>query len=84
MHWVKHLEQWGLFMQYKGCKYIQFLSIGSYLGGATTVSGSSYTDTMQRKSALLNARNAANANTIAASTASLSNQAGGNIGFTYE
>lgn len=74
-------------MVYKGSKYIQYLSIGKYLRGATTVGGGSSTTSQasQNKAALMaRTRNAIASSSVSAQAASLTNQAGGNIGFTYE
>ena len=74
-------------MVYKGCKYIQYLNIGKFIGNATTVSGGGTTTSTasQNKVALMaRTRNAIASSSVAAQAASLTNQAGGNIGFTYE
>lgn len=84
-------------MVYRGAKYLCFLSIGAYLGGETynpsdlrskgispaayRANKAGYAATMSAKTGALNNRSAYS---VAASAASLSNQSGGNIGFTYE
>lgn len=86
-------------MVYKGAKYLCYLSISAYLGGPTTNanalrargispaawqdkwSGVSTAQIMSSKASVLGGRSAYS---VAQSAASLTNQAGGNIGFTYE
>lgn len=86
-------------MVYKGAKYLCYLSISAYIGGPTTDSnvlrahgispaawkdkwsGVSATQIMSSKASTLGGRSAYS---VAQSAASLTNQAGGNIGFTYE
>lgn len=76
-------------MVYKGAKHLRFLSIGSYLrnfeatqsSAARTANRVGYAQTMQTKASILQNRSAY---TVAQQAASLTNQAGGNIGFTYE
>lgn len=83
------MEQWGLSMVYKGAKHLRFLSIGADLRAwaanqstaAKIANKAGYAQTMQIKSSILQNRSAY---TVAQQSASLTNQAGGNIGFTYE
>ena len=84
-------------MVYKGAKYIRYLNIASYLeraganyqishglrsGYAYNADKSlGYSAAMSAKSSSLNRMSAAG---VAQTTAALTNQGGGNIGFTYE
>jgi len=95
VHWVKHQEQWGLYMVYKGVKYLCYLSISAYLGGETYnpdklrakgISPAAYLANktgvgIQQKASVINNKSAYS---VAAQAGALTNQAGGNIGFTYE
>lgn len=86
-------------MVYKGAKYLCYLSISAYLGGPTTnqdalrargISPAAWKDkwsgvsTAQIMSSKASALGGRSAYSVAQSAASLTNQAGGNIGFTYE
>lgn len=68
-------------MVYKGAKYIRYLKIAKYLGGATSIPD--YQATMNAKRQTL-AKKTAGSTAVASQTAALTNQGGGNIGFTYE
>ena len=82
-------------MVYKGAKWLCFLSIGDYLGGETydptklRSQGRSPAAYLADKagaktSAKASALGGRSAYSVAQTAASLTNQAGGNIGFTYE
>lgn len=79
-------------MVYKGAKHIRYLNIGTAIGNylgtgpvVTTTGGSAGSTASQNKAALMaKTRNAIAASSVAAQAASLTNQSGGNIGFTYE
>ncbi|MFQ6704515.1 MAG: hypothetical protein ACLRFP_05545 [Alphaproteobacteria bacterium] len=86
-------------MVYKGAKYLCYLNISRYLGSAATNpnqliargispaawkdawSGVSTASIMASKASSLGGRSAYS---VAQSAASLTNQSGGNVGFTYE
>ena len=86
-------------MVYKGAKYLCYLNISRYLGGASTIpeqliahgispaawkdkwSGVSTASIMASKASSLGGRSAYS---VAQTAASLTNQSGGNVGFTYE
>lgn len=64
--------------------HIRYLSIGKYLGGLTNVINQQAIETTQKKTALMQKAKQLAATSVAQEAASLTNQAGGNIGFTYE
>lgn len=86
-------------MVYKGAKYLCFLNISKYIGGPSTNpeqliargispaahkdmwSGVSTASIMASKASSLGGRSAYS---VAQNAASLTNQSGGNVGFTYE
>lgn len=63
--------------------HIRYLSIGKYLRGATSIMNQQMA-TEQKKTALMQKAKQMAATSVAQEAASLTNQAGGNIGFTYE
>lgn len=78
-------------MVYKGAKWLCYLNISAYLEKVALARGASpaalradkvgYAQTMQIKAARTNQTSAMS---VAQQTATLPNQSGGNVGFTYE
>ena len=65
--------------------HIRYLRISAYLGAETLAPEKVYAQTMQKKQTILSRQQAAkSASAVAGQTAALTNQSGGNIGFTYE
>lgn len=65
--------------------HIRYLSITDYLGVEKVMPERFYAQTMQKKQTILSRQQAAkSATSVASQAAALTNQSGGNIGFTYE